>query len=521
MLFPGCDLIGRSGPRGMISGGNVQAGHLLLDSSALSPKETEQAAVVIIGGGIAGLSAARELRKKGIADILLLELEAKEGGNAICGRSEVGPYPWAAHYVPIPGDDAVFVRGLFEELGIIERYDAKGLPVYNEYFLCADPQERLFINGLWQEGIIPHFGLPDRDREQIRTFLEAMRRFRAARGSDGRRAFAIPVDHSSQDERYRKYDAISMERYLSLNGWDSAYLRWYVNYCCRDDYGCTMATTSAWAGIHYFASRDAQASNAEPHAVLTWPEGTGWLAERMAKPFAGSIRLNACVLNVANAAGGVVVDYLDTKRGVPVRVKARAAVYAAPRFTALRAVAELRQRRPGYADRFSYAPWMIANVTVRGVPEGKGAELAWDNVSYASRSLGYVMADHQALVRHKPRSVLTYYYPLTEREPVEERKRALNLSFEQWADIIIKDLSGTHPGIEQRIEEVNVWVWGHAMVRPVPGIIWGAARQQALAPVGRIHFAHSDMSGLSLFEEAQYRGIMAARAVAKELTGQE
>ena len=32
-------------------------------------------------------------------------------------------------------------------------------------------------------------------------------------------------------------------------------LRWYLDYCCRDDYGAGMAQVSAWAGIHYFASR--------------------------------------------------------------------------------------------------------------------------------------------------------------------------------------------------------------------------------------------------------------------------
>src|SRR5262249_51358958 len=29
----------------------------------------------------------------------------------------------------------------------------------------------------------------------------------------------------------------------------------YIEYACRDDYGALAAQTSAWAGIHYFASR--------------------------------------------------------------------------------------------------------------------------------------------------------------------------------------------------------------------------------------------------------------------------
>jgi hypothetical protein len=70
-----------------------------------------------------------------------------------------------------------------------------------------------------------------------------------------------------------------------------------------------------------------------------------------------------------------------------------------------------------------------------------------------------------------------------------------------------------HPGIEERVEQIDVWLWGHAMARPVPGFIWGKARNDALKPHKKIFFAHSDMSGISIFEEAQYRGIAAARAV--------
>ena len=33
------------------------------------------------------------------------------------------------------------------------------------------------------------------------------------------------------------------------------HLRWYLDYCCRDDYGAGAAQVSAWAGLHYFASR--------------------------------------------------------------------------------------------------------------------------------------------------------------------------------------------------------------------------------------------------------------------------
>ena len=50
-------------------------------------------------------------------------------------ENSVSRYPWGAHYVPVPSEQARAVLELFEELGVIERYDAGGHPVYKEEFL--------------------------------------------------------------------------------------------------------------------------------------------------------------------------------------------------------------------------------------------------------------------------------------------------------------------------------------------------------------------------------------------------
>ncbi|MBS1611917.1 MAG: NAD(P)-binding protein, partial [Bacteroidetes bacterium] len=69
---------------GEIVGANAKAGHLLRGGFNFpEPSSTQAIPVVIVGGGISGLSAARSLSKAGNTDFVLLELGNKTGGNSI------------------------------------------------------------------------------------------------------------------------------------------------------------------------------------------------------------------------------------------------------------------------------------------------------------------------------------------------------------------------------------------------------------------------------------------------------
>ena len=203
------------------------------------------------------------------------------------------------------------------------------------------------------------------------------------------------------------------------------------------------------------------------------------------------------------SAGGVDVDVFDTRTNSSVRFRAREVIYALPRFTATYVLEGYEL--PGI-DTFTYAPWMVANLTVDRLPEGA----AWDNVIYDSLSLGYVVATHQNLRVAPGPSVLTYYLPLTVPNPEVARRWMLERSWNDWVSIILGDLAPAHVGLESLVTQIDVMLWGHAMIRPVPGFLWGEPRRRAADAFGPVRFAHSDMSGISLFEEAQYRGVRAA-----------
>ena len=78
---------------------------------------------------------------------------------------------------------------------------------------------------------------------------------------------------------------------------------------------------------------------------------------------------------------------------------------------------------------------------------------------------------------------------------------------------MIDELEFMHPGISSTIKHLDIWLWGHGMVIPKTGFIWSKERKELQKSLGKIHFAHSDMSGFSIFEEAQYHGVEAAKKI--------
>ncbi|QAY77437.1 FAD-dependent oxidoreductase [Sphingosinicella sp. BN140058] len=496
---------------GTLAGADLARGHRLAKGSFPPPSRSEQAGTVIAGGGIAGLSAGWSLAEAGYDDFLLLELEDETGGNARAGRNAVSAYPLGAHYLPVANQDARALRHLLGRLGMIVG-EKDGLPVYDPYQICADLEERLLHQGRWHEGLIPRTGIGQQDRADLAAFDAAVAGFSAQRGRDGRAAFTIPAAYSSRDPDLLALDTISFRDWLDGRNLHSPVLRAHLRYAMRDDYGCELDHVSAWAGIHYFAGRRGWAADGAGDKVLTWPEGNAHLARAMANRFSGRVRPGRIVHGVQRDAGRVLVDSFDVARGETIRTDAQALILAMPHFVAARvAPAEVR---PDPA--FSYAPWLVANVTVDRLPAGKGAPLAWDNVSATSESLGYVVATHQGPDARTAGSVLTWYMPLSTLPPAQGRRQLLERPVAEWQRIVEDDLLLMNPELEGAIRSIDIWRWGHAMVRPVPGFIWGSA-PRALQTRPPVFLAHSDLSGLSLFEEAHYHGTRAAEAAMRHL----
>src|SRR6266446_5358982 len=89
---------------GSVVGASAAIGHRLRDGFRPVPAADrwEPVGVVIVGGGIAGLSAAWRLRRAGFNDFVVLELEPAAGGTSQSGTLGGIRCPWGAHYLPAP-----------------------------------------------------------------------------------------------------------------------------------------------------------------------------------------------------------------------------------------------------------------------------------------------------------------------------------------------------------------------------------------------------------------------------------
>jgi phytoene dehydrogenase-like protein len=457
-------------------------GHLLRDHPSFpAVRRVEKFPIVIVGGGIAGLSAGWRLRKRGFKDFVLLEMNDQAGGNARWGQNDVSAYPWAAHYVPVPGPNATYVRELFEDLGVLK--EGK----WEERYLCFSPQERLFLYGRWQDGIEPAVGLSQKDRDQFQRFEDVVNRFRSSR------TFTIPLEHGI-NSRFKDLDQIPFSEWLKEQGFESQLLNWYLNYACRDDYGALTRDTSAWAGIHYFASREL-----EEKGPLTWPEGNGWITRRLLERVGENIRTGRMVRRIIPENRRVRVYSGE------IEFQAEFVIFAAPTFLAPFVIDDF----PRLQD-FVYSPWLTANITLERLPDSRGAEPTWDTVFFDSPTLGYVDATHQTLRTHIDRTVWTFYWALAEGSPAQNRQLLLDKDWTFWKEAILHDLERVHSDIRACVSRIDIMRMGHAMVRPSIGSIFSEERKRLSRMDGRILFSNSDLSGISIFEEAQYHGVEAA-----------
>jgi monoamine oxidase len=324
-------------------------------------------------------------------------------------------------------------------------------------------------------------------------------------------AFSIPAKPTQRSDVMSLHDS-TFAAYLQRQGFSDPHLLWYLDYCCRDDYGAGSAVVSAWAGVHYFAARHgfgAPNLESEKSSVLTWAQGNGFLTQALAAPLGERLRTGRVVTRIDTTRSGVVVDAYNAATQQLERYEAPQCVVALPAFIMARVLANPPAAVLVQTQQTAYSAWAVSNIHLREPLKagyGSAPDMAWDNVIYAAEaaptSLGYVNATHQHTSLWPAPTVLSHYAAFGIQ--ALSRKALLAAPWAQARDRVLQELSAVHGDIATKTTQVNITRYGHAMAVPVPR---NRTRVQPSMP--RLAFAHSDWAGYSVFEEAFEQGIRA------------
>lgn len=474
---------------------------------------TREVDTVILGGGIAGLSAAWRLQQSGFQDFLLLQ-GFEQYGNASSGQWHDVHYPRGAHYLPFPTPESTHVQEMLRSFGILTGNDLGNINSYDERYVIHAPDERLWLGGgqYWHDTLMPPAKAGTEEARQQQRFLQFTDSLKGKRGSDGLVLFAIPVAQSSQDPAWRALDALTFDQWLDREGYTSTGLRWYLDYSCRDDYGFGSDRVSAWAGIHYFSSRVHDREKARQTPLLAWDSGLNFMAKSLSDPTLVR-QVAQSAIHMVETQDGVQVWSMD-QRGELSLIKAKRAICAMPLHILKHVFPRLRDY--GFDvdhDLPPHVPWLVSNVWLEGFPREVGdVPLSWENIVYGSKSLGYVVATQQWIRVARPQySAFTAYHSFADQAPEAARAWMASATPYELLKVGIQDVIQIYgPDLWSCVAGVEVMLRGHAMSSPVPGYLSQKGLLALRAADQRVQFAHSDLSGYSIFEEASWWGWQAA-----------
>jgi spermidine synthase len=375
-----------------------------------------------------------------------------------------------------------------------------GTPVIDEALRCRDPEERLFYRGRWYEGLYLHAGETADDVLQLRKFLAEVKRWTEWHDSSGKPAYAMPVSHCSTAAEPAALDKLSFGAWLDERGLTSERLRWLADYSCKDDYGLLANETSAWAGMFYFARARRYRRFADHQPILTWPDGNFTLVSPATR---------------ARIERGVVVTKVEKdghwSRSAPTAPPSACVPIASS------SVPRVRRESAGLADRTCRRLRRVGGREPASARATVGADGRADRVGQRdSQQPEPRLRERDPPARPRSSHGVHLVLPAT-GSAQDARKQITGAGHAEWAEVALADIERAHPDIRTLVDRIDVAFWGHGMIRPRVSSIFAPERLVRAQPLDRVHFAHTDLSGIALFEEAFDHGLRAAREVAKAL----
>lgn len=457
-----------------------ETGHLVMRSQNWPSVVKDKIKIAIVGGGIAGLSAANSLKSKSWQ---LFELSNRLGGTSSAGALNGIRFSQGAHYdLDYPEHYGEEALKLLESLGTIkyQPWNKMWSFVDRQYIIPPERRQQCFANGKTRREIITPG--PGRDK-----FLNLITRFTDK--------MPLPTRLIAPGLRY--LNDLTFEDYLLEHMELTPGLKRQISYHMKDDYGAGISQVSALAGIHYFACRPYYR---EAINLFSPPQGNEYFIEKLSRRLPSEkILTKHLVKKIDEISEGFRLEVLDMRNKQAIIQKAEQVIYAGQKHA-------LKYICPDQYDLFDIeqSPWMTVNLISR---QKKGEYGFWQN-EYLSENeafLGFIDSGAQDQKNLKGKNVRTGYYCLKPEDrhylaTVTENKNRIIKETQGYIEEVLGKKIDPEAGF--------IHVMGHAMPIPKPGFLFFDANQH---PKAKMKFAGVDNGRLPLLFEAVDSGIRAGR----------
>lgn len=492
-------------------GDNPDRVHLLLRDQAVQKQDFqnipfERARVVVVGGGVSGLSAAYRLRQY---RPILLEQAARFGGNSQGHSWEGLDSPIGAAYF-IHAEPDVDLGPFYRELGV---YENAKVVEGGETYLYHSQQ----LTDLWDGSAIL-------TPQQLKIVAKLKKYFRSVLGeSDGEIYPYIPLKPGARYKEYvKKLDRVSFKAFLEkkISSRLPPIIETAIEAYCASSFGASASEVSAACGLNAYS--------AEFGKMFVMPGGNAGMAELIYQKLTQSLpeehfRARSIVTSVKTNQEGVELCYWDENQK-PRKIQAETMILACPKFVVKRILSNLEPSRLESIEKIRYRSYLVASVFLKqgykNQPPFYDLYLLDEKANPPFRQVTDVVLGNYAQLDSE-RSILNFYRSF----PYEGARGEILVpgAYDRFKKEFEKQIfQEIFPALKLRRDQIvdfRLTRWGHALPLGSPGFIANGHAERVRKPFhGRVFFAHQDNWALPAFETGVEDALHWASQIEKILT---